>query len=397
MPAAASQRSNMPEPADGGPWAAARPSKPAVSFGILTTLAELCLLRAEWDGLVAAASRPSPFMLHTWLEEWLRHYGEGVEARVHVAHRDGRLVGALPLVVRRRHGLRVAGFLGGDLTNFADVLVAPGEPEATAAELMRRARSGHDYAHFHGVSRDSRIAACADVILVERAAAPVADLRMLDEYAGRLSHAELRKKRRRLDQRGEVAFRILRSEHEVAAAMDELVRLHELRWQGRFDGSEFATPAGRRFHRAVYPRLASEGKLWVMTLELDGAAIAFSSVILVGVRAYGHRPAHDPAYSRGSPGMLLAVAGLEALAASGVEKFEFMGGANPLKTALATDYDPIHDGFGFTGSLHGWLLARALHTAGVFRKRAADSDSLRRTFRTARDLKARARQSPAGT
>src|SRR4029450_3803350 len=52
-------------------------------------------LGPEWDELVRSMRRPSPFLLHTWLTEWWRHYGEGNELCVLVAHRDGRLVGAL--------------------------------------------------------------------------------------------------------------------------------------------------------------------------------------------------------------------------------------------------------------------------------------------------------------
>ena len=54
-------------------------------------------LRQEWDDLVRAMERPSPFLVHAWLSEWWRHYGDGWTLAVHVVRQDGRLVGALPL------------------------------------------------------------------------------------------------------------------------------------------------------------------------------------------------------------------------------------------------------------------------------------------------------------
>ena len=66
----------------------------------------------EWDRLVRSKERPSPFLLHAWLLEWWRHYGADSELAVQVAYRGGRLVGALPMCVRRRYGLRVLSFVG---------------------------------------------------------------------------------------------------------------------------------------------------------------------------------------------------------------------------------------------------------------------------------------------
>src|SRR5438132_7793059 len=84
-------------------------------------------LRAEgWDDLVRSAPRPSPFLLHGWVMPWLEYRGRGALLAIHVARRDGRLVGALPLVVRRRRGTAVAEFVGGHQAQLADLLLADG-------------------------------------------------------------------------------------------------------------------------------------------------------------------------------------------------------------------------------------------------------------------------------
>ena len=97
---------------------------PGVTFETISSDASFAALGGSWDDLVRAMPRPSPLLLHGWLRSWWRHYGEGSELAVQVAFRDGNLVGALPLVVRPKMGLRVLTFLGGNDSTLADLLLA---------------------------------------------------------------------------------------------------------------------------------------------------------------------------------------------------------------------------------------------------------------------------------
>ena len=146
----------------------------------LTTEAELAALAPQWDALVTAAPRPSPFMLHAWLLVWWRHFGEGSSLEVHAAFRDGRLVGALPLFTRRERGLRITAFVGGGASALGDVLVAPGaDVDAVARGLASRAATvKHDLVDVFGLPAESRLAEAAGegLRLLERVEAPVLDL-----------------------------------------------------------------------------------------------------------------------------------------------------------------------------------------------------------------------------
>ena len=105
------------------------PAEPAL--GTITSEAAFSSLCRQWDDLFRSHERPSPFLLRAWLTEWWRHYGENGELAVHVAYREGRLVGALPLCVRPDGGPRVLSFLGGEPA-IADLLLAEGEGKRTA-------------------------------------------------------------------------------------------------------------------------------------------------------------------------------------------------------------------------------------------------------------------------
>src|ERR1700754_1804699 len=115
-----------------------------MTLQMLTDADAFADLGPHWDTLVRAMPRPSPFLLHGWLTARWRHHGDGGYLRVHVATRDGRLEAALPLCVRRRAGLRVTSFLGGGTSALADLLLADGAEDTTAACLVAHAGAGGD-------------------------------------------------------------------------------------------------------------------------------------------------------------------------------------------------------------------------------------------------------------
>ena len=84
----------------------ARP-RGVVEVETVADAAGFAALADGWDDLVAGMPRPSPFMLHAWLDEWWR-VNIGGDARLAVvsARRDGRLVGALPLMIGRTRAAR---------------------------------------------------------------------------------------------------------------------------------------------------------------------------------------------------------------------------------------------------------------------------------------------------
>src|SRR5439155_6317242 len=109
------------------------------------TATEFASLQPAWDDLVRAMGRPSPFLLHGWLSAWCRHHVSEGELRIHVVRQGETLLGAFPLYVSRRRGLRVAQFLGGSQSALADLLLSEQAGPDVASTLVEQARSsGHD-------------------------------------------------------------------------------------------------------------------------------------------------------------------------------------------------------------------------------------------------------------
>jgi CelD/BcsL family acetyltransferase involved in cellulose biosynthesis len=354
----------------------------------ISSQAAFASLGDEWDGLVRSRPRPSPFLLHAWLVESWRHYGDGGELAVHVAYRDGKLVGALPLCLRRRYGLRVLSFVGGHVS-LADLLVAEGElPQVAAALADRAASGGQDFAEFSGLPAGSRLAetlGSSRLRLVERSEAPVLDLSLgWDEvYRSKMSskkRSHHRRRRRQLAELGRVEVEVARTPAELERALNDAFALHELRWNGRPDGSGFATRTGRSFHHATVQALAHFGAPRIVTLKIDGRPVAFHYYLVLEGRMYVYRIAFDPAFGRFSPGLVNTLDAIEIAAAEGATRVEFLGGAERYKVELADHLEPLYQGFGLAGTLRGEA-AVAGRVGGIrARKRLKRSPALRRFY-----------------
>lgn len=321
----------------------------------------------DWDRLVRAADRPSPFFLHGWLRAWLDRYVSPEGLRAVIARRNGKLVGALPLVVEHCRGVRVARFPGPPGTSLGDIFLAPGEASELAFMIAEHGVQARlfEFADLLGYPAGGRLAAATGRIplrQIERLEAPVLDLSSGWETVYRRQTSSKsrnlhRRRRRQLAGLGKLELTVSRTLAELEPALDEAFTLHELRWHGRPDRSEFATPRGREFNRAALRNLAQLGLPRIVTLRLDGRPIAFHYYLLLERRMYVYRLAFDPAYGRYSPGLITTLEAIEAAASEGAERVEFLGGGEEYKLALADRLEPLYHGFGLASSAKGQVAA----------------------------------------
>jgi CelD/BcsL family acetyltransferase involved in cellulose biosynthesis len=331
--------------------------------------------------------RPSPFLLHGWLSEWWRHYGEGATLAVHVARRGDRLVGALPLCRRRRFGLTVTEFVGGTGAPLADLMVSPEGDGDAAARLADRAGESTDFADLFGIPGDSRLAAAlppGSLLLIERLEAPVLDLSegwtAVYERLSSKARADRRRHRRQLEAAGDVEVSVVRSREELEPALEEAFRIHALRWQGRRDASGFGTQVGRRFHRAALLRLAEQGVPRLVTLSLDRKAIAFALYLQLERTIYGLTMAFDPTFARFSPGTETLFSALERAAEEGVERVEFLGAAAEHTLRFTQRMEPIYEGLGLASTLRGRAAVEALAGGIRVRRRIKRSSTAKKLY-----------------
>src|SRR5262249_46334144 len=111
-----------------------------LALSLLTTLAELYSLRAEWDDLVGAADGATVFQTWAWVTSWYEHFGEGKQLLI-FAVRDGagRLVALAPCSrsSSATGSFRLLHLLGrgNDLTEYVQILARP-EQESAATRFL---------------------------------------------------------------------------------------------------------------------------------------------------------------------------------------------------------------------------------------------------------------------
>jgi CelD/BcsL family acetyltransferase involved in cellulose biosynthesis len=274
------------------------------------------------------------------------------------------LVAAIPLFIRSISGVRVAEFIGSRESALADLLLAPGESSSIAKQLAQRITASKvDLVDVFGLPRESRLGGALGSTLqhIERVEAPVLDLdggwdATYRKRLGSKSRNLHRRRKKQLAALGRLEFDVARTRSQLEPALEDALRLHAMRWSGRPDHSTFGTAAGAAFHRAAFGRLADQDVARIMTMTLDGRAIAFHSYFVLCDRMYVHRLAFDPALSRFSPGLVCTLAAIESAAAEGVRRVEFLGGAERYKLELADRLEPLHQSLGLATGARGRIL-----------------------------------------
>lgn len=354
--------------------------------GTITSEAELEAVGDQWDALVRTMARPSPFLLHGWVSEWWRTFGDGSRLSVITAYRDGRLVGAVPVYIRRSRGIRVLRFLGAHESALADVLIAPDEPRPTAHLLLEQLRSQpFDYADLFGVPAGSVLEGSGGPPLLPRIEAPVLD--MPEGWDAAYTAKTASKKRnmhrrrlRQLSELGAVEFVVGRSREELEPLLEDALLVHELRWRGRPDGSTFGTERGKAFHRAALRRLADQDVLRIVLMRIDGKPAAFHYFFALDGVMIVHRLGFDPALSRYSPGLVATLETLRTAGEEGLTRVEFLGGNERYKVELADRLEPLSQAVGLARTPVGAVASRQRVGLIELRKTLKRSERLQRLY-----------------
>src|ERR1700682_99541 len=334
----------------------------AVKCETINDDASLASLPGSWAALVRSMARPSPFMLHGWLLEWWRAFGRGADLAVHVARRDDKLIGALPLFTGSRWGTRVGSFLGGGESALADLLAASDVATTVSERLVEHlAASRIDAVDMFGLSGDSRLAATVGpsrLQLIQRVEAPVIEVgRDYDAFYDSKVHASrrrtLRRRAKNLGELGKISLDQARSPEAIDAALDDAFRLHTLRWGSQPDHSTFGTSDGQRVHRAALRALADDDVVRITTMKIDGRAIAFQLWFALGASAYLYRQAYDQEFARFGLGFTITLDAIKAAMAEGLTRVELLGGGEPVKLEIADRMDPMYQGVGLARGLRG--------------------------------------------
>jgi len=123
--------------------------------------------------------------------------------------------------------------------------------------------------------------------------------------------AELRRKRRRLGERGTVSWRLAIGAEVGPDQTEQLLALEHSGWKGEQRESLLSQPAHAQFCRDMAERFRRAGRVFFCELMVDGRVIASANYLLSGNVGFAFKIGWDPVYAKASPGVLNEVEFIE--------------------------------------------------------------------------------------
>ncbi|MFE2526750.1 GNAT family N-acetyltransferase [Streptomyces sp. NPDC059382] len=273
----------------------------ALSVTLCRDPRQFAALEEPWNRLVRGCPTATPFQSHAWLHSWWLSYGKEGRLRLVLVRRGEELVGVAALMLVHRP-LPLLVPLGGGITDYFDVLVAP---EHAGQVVPALARGLHRAARGAVVDlREVRPGAVAETLFREwpGARARLTDSTCMelpalpfDELVRRMPSSgaqRVRAKLRKTDAAGIEEHDV--TEQEVPRAVRTLLRLHEKQWRGRGVTPEHLKPRFAEHLTRAVRRMVRVGEGRLTEFRLDGNVVAANVTLLSSALSGGYLYGADP-------------------------------------------------------------------------------------------------------
>jgi len=304
-----------------------------------------------WNALWQRGGAGLIFQSHDWVLAWWQTVPgrDNRQLRIGLVWRGGELLAILPLAIQRRKGLRWLEWVANDCTDYADILIDPRCPLAAVTRLWQQAvaAGGFDLYFLNRLRPDARFRAILDgpdgpklpanhrtEVSSQVAGEWTAGSQWFDSQSKK-ARQNYRRARKTLEETGELVFRLMPLDEPVGPI---LARLGELKRQWLADSGR-VTPLfdeGAPALPALVRVLAQAGVLRIFVLECAGQAIAISVNFVQRGTLMAFVTTYDPAYERGSPGMVLLMDYVQWAIDQGLDEVDFLCGSESFKARYAT-------------------------------------------------------------
>lgn len=317
---------------------------------IASTVKDLLTLRDEWTDLLLHSQMANVFLSWEWVTTWMRTHGRRREPYVLLLRRadDGLLVGLAPLCrIEPRYplGLRTVALMGtgvgADHLSFlsrqgmeaqvysalAGHLLSANTWDVLELPRLEEAFAGHLVDAFAGIQpRLAFTSTVADLC-------PFVPLpNTWDEYL-RVMHQrpELGRRRRRLQEQGDVVIQRVQRLEELEDAWDALLRLHHARRQAVGGRSAFLAPQSKAFHELFVRQAFDRGWLRLYLLRVDGRCVAAEYCLQVGRRLFGFQGGFDMNWGRYWVRSIVVAHAIRTAIEEGATEYDLSRGAEQYK------------------------------------------------------------------
>jgi CelD/BcsL family acetyltransferase involved in cellulose biosynthesis len=290
----------------------------------VASAARLARIQADWDDLLRRCESPNAFMHPDLVRLASEAYPErSIRALLAWHEEDLRLVGVWAFALRRPQSAFVPVLAAPAMEHgyLATPVVDRAYSDETLSALLDHIAADADLPKIVAldpIGADATMDALARVLAARGSPSRIMARAMRPRLASALdgkqylanalssgSRKKLRQHRRRLAERGHLAFTIVTAATELGDAFEAFLQLEASGWKGRQGTALLANAADAAFTRAMIAALASKGNAAIHALMLDCRPVSMQVVLRAGTGAFTWKTAYDEAFQDASPGMLL--------------------------------------------------------------------------------------------
>jgi CelD/BcsL family acetyltransferase involved in cellulose biosynthesis len=347
-------------------------------------------LADEWLHLCAEGLNNQPFFTPSWIKQWVSSFAPKSPLVIVTARRNGQLRGILPLL-ETRIGIGGLGLIRlKSPSNFysgrADMVLGPGDAEASAKAIWNKVRAGLKWHIIEyrtvaaGSSFDKLVDVARDfgnpVASRESQRSPYLSFEPFSDASRLGPDRQLRRSKRNLGKLGDYVFRQTRD--ACPTGIQLLIDMEAASWKRQMGTDIGSDPAAVQFYTAVATTRDSGYTPVVSEIKLDNNPIAVDFGLEMGGRYFACKGSYDEEYRRHGPGHLNVHEMVVALAQDGYHEFDFLGTDEPYKLAWTDEVRPHFHHVIFPKGLRGRAMHLALSHAVPLLKRWKSSPRLAR-------------------
>lgn len=290
------------------------------------------------------------FVTPPWLEVWWREFGSSGEQYLCAVKKGGATIGIAPLLIKEEQACLMGS---ADVCDCLDFVIKPGSEhdffDILLDDLMQREISRLSLrtlrpdstvlTHLVGIAqkRNYEVSCAVEDVSLELDLPP-----SWEEYLVILNQKqrhEVRRKLRRLQERGEVGYRIIADSEALPEPIDWFLRFFR---ESREDKALFMTTERESFFRSLAMALAQAGLLKMCIVELDAQPVAAVMCLDYRDTVYLYNSGYAPQYSSLSVGLVSKILCIKDTIQRGGRKFDFLKGAEEYKYRLGGKEVPLH-------------------------------------------------------
>ncbi len=288
-------------------------------------------LASEWERL-AQDTGASPFLWPGWVNAWWHAFGKG-RLQIFVAYQDSCLAGILPM--QQNYGALISP-TNTETPSFGFLAVNEAAVKQLSGTLISRKPRRIDLHLLHSadpsISLIQPIADAAGYRIITKSAqrSPYVAIEgttweAYESGLRRKFRSELRRRRRRLEEKGQLALEIYDGTERLEELLEEGLRTEGSGWKDAEGTSINARPAARRFYTEVAHWAAERDMLRLAFLRLNGQVLAFDYCLEYNKTHYLLKTGYDPAYAKFAPGMVMRYLMMARAFSEGLATYDFLG------------------------------------------------------------------------